>query len=140
VISKYLASDGQRINVVRINQCGDMREVFVSMVGQPRDSSFDVSNLGVVWADEGVNGTWKMGRCGFSRTAFAAGGVFSIGAITGYDGCLCLGFSWQEGVIEGRLMEDILAGVRMEVASCGSVRGRKNSDLRISLSEIVRTR
>jgi hypothetical protein len=101
VISKYLASDGQRINVARMNQRGDMREVFVSMVGQPRDSSFDVSNLGVVWADEGVNGTWKMGRCGFSRTAFAAGGVSRLRQSRGVMGVCVWGLAGRRGLLRG---------------------------------------
>ena len=52
VISAYIASDGQRINVARMKQRGDMREVFLSTVGCERDSSFEVSNLGVMSAGE----------------------------------------------------------------------------------------
>ena len=117
VISAYIASDGQRINVAQMKQRGDMRKVFLSTVGHERDSSFEVSNLGAVSAGERAReeGGWRMGRCGFSRSAFAAGGVFSIGAITGCDGCLCLGFSWQEGVVGERLMKDVIEGVRKEI-------------------------
>jgi hypothetical protein len=113
VISAYLASDGQRINVARMKQRGDMRAVFSALVGRDRDSSFEVSNLGVVRSEKGDG--WSMGRCGFSRSAFAAGSAFSIGAITGCDGCLCLGFSWQERVVEKELIGDVMKGVRMEV-------------------------
>ena len=120
VISTYLASSGQPsseqlMNVARMKQRGDMREVFLSMVGQERDSTFEVSNLGVVKADEAGSGAWKMGGFGFSRSAFAAGAVFSIGVITGCDGCLNLGFSWQEGVMERKAMRRIVEGVRAEI-------------------------
>lgn len=117
IISAYLASDGQRINVARMKQRGDMREFFLSLVGKERDSSFEVSNLGVVknMKEEVKNEGWSMGRCRFSRSAFAAGSAFSIGTITGCDGCLCLGFSWQESVIERNIMEEIVEGVKTEV-------------------------
>jgi hypothetical protein len=96
-----------------MKQRGDMRAVFSALVGRDRDSSFEVSNLGVVRSEKGDG--WSMGRCGFSRSAFAAGSAFSIGAITGCDGCLCLGFSWQERVVEKELIGDVMKGVRMEV-------------------------
>jgi hypothetical protein len=36
------------MNVAQMKQRGDMREVFLSLVGQGRDSTFEVSNLGMV--------------------------------------------------------------------------------------------
>jgi hypothetical protein len=114
VVRRYLESGGQRINVARIKQRRDMRGTFLAMVGRERDSSFEISNLGVLRGGEG-EGRWKTGRWRFSRSAFVAGGAFSIGVITGTDGCLCLGFSWQEGVIDRALIGDVVEMVRVEI-------------------------
>jgi hypothetical protein len=92
----------------------DMRGMFLVMVGRERDSSFEISNLGVVRGGE-REGRWKMGRWRFSRSAFIAGGAFSIGVITAIDGCLCLGFSWQEGVVDRGLIRDVVEMVRVEI-------------------------
>jgi hypothetical protein len=64
----------------------------------------------------GGSGRWRMGGFWFSRSAFAAGMVFSIG-IMGYDGCLNLGFACQEQ------MKGFVEGVKTEIDR-GSESGR----------------
>lgn len=114
-ISDYIKSEGERISVARFKQVEDMRNIFVSSVGRERDSSFEVSNLGIVSGGHDSNGAWRMTRCRFTRSAFAAGPVFSVGVITGPDRCLSLGFTWQDGVIDGELMEHVVEKVKTQL-------------------------
>jgi hypothetical protein len=113
----------QSINVAKFKDIPDMKQYFLSKIGLERSSSFDVSNLGGV----GVEGTyaksnldqsrmqsegWKSERMVFSRSAFVQGSAFSCGLITGRDGCLNLGFAWQEGVIERDLLDSVLERIK----------------------------
>ena len=91
----------------------DMRKMFLDRLGSERGSSFDVSNLGGLAAEE--RDGWKMERVVFSRSAFVAGSAFSTGLVTGPDGCLVLGFVWQEGVVERGLMMGVIDTVRKEI-------------------------
>jgi hypothetical protein len=58
------------------------------------------------------NEEWKSARMVFSRSAFVQGSAFSCGLITGRDGCLNLGFAWQEGVIERDLLDSVLERIK----------------------------
>jgi hypothetical protein len=111
-IVEYLKSEGQRINVVKLQRIPDMREFFLSRVGKERGSSFDVSNLGVV---VGEPGDWKMRKLVFSRSAFVSGSAVSVGVVTGADGDLVFGFCWQEGIITREVLEAIVGAVRTQV-------------------------
>ena len=113
MIAEYLKTGGQKINVAKLKAIPDMRKMFSEKVGKARGSSFDVSNIGGLAAG-GRNG-WKMGRVLFSRSAFVAGSAFSTGLVTGPDGCLVLGFVWQEGVVERELMMDVIETARKEI-------------------------
>lgn len=58
---------------------------------------------------------WKVGKMVFSRCAFVSGSAISTSVVTGGDGCLVLGFSWQEGIVEEELVDEVMAGVREEI-------------------------
>jgi hypothetical protein len=113
LIDSYLKTGGQKINVAKMKNIPDMRKMFLDRLGSERGSSFDVSNLGGLAVEE--RDGWKMGRVVFSRSAFVAGSAFSTGLVTGPDGCLVLGFVWQEGVVERGLMMDVIDTVRKEI-------------------------
>lgn len=90
-----------------------MREVFRSRIGSERDSSFDVSNVGIM--SGGGKGEWQVGRTVFSRSAFASGCALPIAVVTGDDGCMVLGFTWQEGIVEEELVHSIIHCVEQEI-------------------------
>ena len=103
------------MNVAKFKQIPDMRKFFLGRVGKERGTSFDVSNLGSMGVGDEEGKRWKMERMVFSRSAFASGSAFSTGMVTGPDGCLIFGFVWQEGVVEGPLMECVVEYVRSEI-------------------------
>jgi len=107
-IRRYLEKGD--VNVGKFKGIADMRSLFLSRVGKERGSSFEVSNLGSVGV--GKEGEWEMGRVVFSRSAFASGSAFSVGLLTGPDGCAVLAFVWQEGIVSDEIIDAIVAGVR----------------------------
>jgi hypothetical protein len=113
-IMAYLASEGQAINVAKFKTIPDMREFFQSRVGKERNSSFDVSNLGVVKAAS-EDSEWEIGRTVFSRSAWVTGSAFTVGVVTGGDGCLVLGFVWQEGVVGREIVDGVVEMVERQV-------------------------
>ncbi|KAI9933883.1 hypothetical protein ASPWEDRAFT_168158 [Aspergillus wentii DTO 134E9] len=85
------------------------QELFLSKVGQQRDASYEVSNIGVL-AVEGVGDSSKLqiGRVVFSQCASVAGAGVEVSVAMGGDGCLVLAFCWQEGVVELELMGAVI--------------------------------
>ncbi|KUJ18434.1 uncharacterized protein LY89DRAFT_781486 [Mollisia scopiformis] len=121
-ISEYLKSDGQCINVAKFQKIKDMREFFLSRVGKERGTSFDVSNLGGIKAGQQEGSDWTMGRVVFGRSAFVSGSAIAVGVVSGMDGCLSLGFSWQEGVVGNDLMEKLMQRILDEIDSIACTR------------------
>lgn len=114
-IDEYLQTGGDRINVAKFKNIKDMKQFFLSKVGKERGASFDVSNLGLMKVTESEEGQWEMGRVLFSRSAFVSGSAIAVGVVSGADGCLSLGFSWQEGIVHDMLVEKVVQGVYKEI-------------------------
>jgi hypothetical protein len=110
-----------RIGVLNsFSKIPSMIKMFEKRIEGERTSSFDVSNIGGLMnkgkeVKEEVDLGWKMGRCVFSRSAFVSGSAFTTGVVTGGDGCMNFGFAWQEGVVEGSVMDSIILGTRRVV-------------------------
>jgi hypothetical protein len=115
LIADYLKSGGERISVAKFKNIPDMREFFLSRVGKERGTSFDFSNLGSLRPQtaNGKEQDWGMGRMVFSRSAFVSGSAIATGAVTGPNGCLVLGFCWQEGAVSRDLMGRFVESVRI---------------------------
>lgn len=90
-----------------------MRNLFSVKVGKERDSSFDISNVGVMRNNK--KRKWQVGRAVFSRSAFASGCVLPIAVVTGADGCMVLGFTWQEGIVEEELVHCVIRSIEQEI-------------------------
>lgn len=116
-IDRYLQTGGKSINVAKFKNIKNMKEFFLSRVGEERGTSFDVSNLGGMRAKEVEEGQWKMGRVVFSRSAFVSGSAIAVGVVSGADGCLSLGFSWQRGIVHDILVEKVINEVHNEIKS-----------------------
>ncbi|CZR52955.1 uncharacterized protein PAC_02833 [Phialocephala subalpina] len=114
---EYLKTGGESINVAKFKNIKDMKGFFLSRVGNGRGTSFDVSNLGGMKVKESDERQWKMGRVLFSRSAFVSGSAIAVGVVSGADGCLSLGFSWQEGIVHDALIGKAIRGVQKEIES-----------------------
>lgn len=58
-----------------------------------------------------------MGKVVFSRSAFVSGSAIAVGVVSGANGGLSLGFSWQDGIVESGMIEKFISGVKTEIES-----------------------
>lgn len=90
------------------------QELCYSKVGHDRDKSFEVSNIGVVSSEaENETGQGRPVLRGmvFSQCASVIGNAVEVSVVTGGDGCLVLAFTWQEGVVEGSLVQKVICSL-----------------------------
>jgi hypothetical protein len=100
-------------SVAVYNTIPDVSAVFYSMFGKPRDAAFEVTNVGLFSpADIPGVSLWKVGNVLLSRSAAVPGAAVTVSVVTGGDGIMALGFSWQEGVVEDGFMDRVRQGVR----------------------------
>ncbi|QUC15820.1 uncharacterized protein UV8b_00061 [Ustilaginoidea virens] len=92
--------------------------------GQPREVSWEVSNIGVLRNQGGGGGGrgesaaaaspgFTVSRVYFTNGAMVTGAPVGLGVASAPGGCLTIALSWQEGVVSGELMKglaDDLAG------------------------------
>lgn len=115
-MAKYLASGGEYLNVARMKLIRNIIQHFSSQVGKKRTSSFNVSNLGVVGGcDERKGKNWERGRTVFSRSGSVTQSAVCVGLVTGADGCLVMGFAWQEGIVDDEMIELVMGKVDAEI-------------------------
>lgn len=94
------------------------QELFLSKVGKPRGSSFELSNIGIFAPGLKSNDNSskpQVGRMIFSQCASVTGCAIEISVISGGDGCLVLAFSWQTGVVEEELVSSVIEMIEKEV-------------------------
>ncbi|KAH6878523.1 hypothetical protein BKA58DRAFT_427212 [Alternaria rosae] len=105
----------------------DIAAVFTSMLGTTRDAAFEISNLGRFLPSPAAHlspsnetgAHWRIGRMVFSRSAVAFGAAVTTSVVTGVNGGLSVGICWQEGVVEGRVIEQVMKRCREGVEGCG---------------------
>lgn len=93
----------------------DVSLVFQSTIGKDRDAAFEVSNLGAFPgpAKAGADALWQVGRVTFSRSSVVSGSAVTMSVVSGGDGALSVGFSWQEGIVEDAMVDRLVQGVRV---------------------------
>ncbi|KIW74267.1 hypothetical protein Z517_12207 [Fonsecaea pedrosoi CBS 271.37] len=122
-IERVLSLKGHNTDVGMLRFVQDYQEeLFLSKVGKDRDSSFEVSNLGLFKKQppsgdvEGV----EMGRMVFTQSAGVTASAIQVSVVTGADGCLVLGVTWQKGIVDDDLVEKMLKSVKEEVERLAS--------------------
>ncbi|KAF2629433.1 hypothetical protein BU25DRAFT_457096 [Macroventuria anomochaeta] len=133
-ISQELAKQGADNPVALLKYVSNMQDYFLEKLGKPRDSSAEVSNLGV-WRPQNSSishegeAKWSLGRLTFSQSLNRTGPQISLSAVTGGDGCMALSFNWPEELVQyereygenllhmipGRMKEGIKALLKEEV-------------------------
>jgi len=101
------------------------QELCLSKLGQDRDKTFEVSNIGVVRSESGPEKPAIKGMV-FSQCASVIGNALGFSVITGGDGCCVISVTWQEGVVEESLAEAVIVSVRDELrllVDCGKQQG-----------------
>ncbi|KAL3298515.1 Alcohol acetyltransferase [Colletotrichum asianum] len=91
----------------------DMSGWLSRKLGKKRAAAWELSNVGVVGSAGRVTETgFKMERMLFSQSARATSGAVKVSVVTGRDGQLGFAFSWQEGIVEERLAEEVVSTFR----------------------------
>lgn len=91
-------------------------ELCLSKIGQNREKSFEVSNIGAVVLDEDPSLPCIQGMA-FSQCASVMGNAIGVSVVTGGDGCLVVSLSWQDGVVEDDIMEASIETMKAELRS-----------------------
>lgn len=112
-LSHEVAKKGADNPIALLKYVKNMHEYFVGKVGGQRESTAEVSNLGVYRpfpsnSSPGDNENvtvcgkeqWKIGRMIFSQSLNHTGPMVSLSAVTGGDGCLVLSFNWPRQPVE----------------------------------------
>ena len=109
-IENELNKEGKDSVVGLLRFAGDLHDYFKKKIGKPREESFEFSNIGAFKSgqEEQKNGSWEIGRVLFSQSADVVGAAFETSLVTGGDGCLNIGFSWLEGIVEGDWMQQVI--------------------------------
>jgi hypothetical protein len=118
-MQKIVEQRGKNTGVGLLKFVGDFqKELFQSKVGKDRDSSYEISNLGlykaVTLSDDNAQSV-SIGRMIFTQSAGVTASAVQISVLTGADGCMVLGFTWQEGVVDDDLIGRIVEGANAEI-------------------------
>jgi hypothetical protein len=94
----------------------DVSIVFNSMLGKPRDAAFEVTNVGLFSPAPTPQTTedahWQVWNVLLSRSTAVPGAAVTVSVVTGGNGIMALGFSWQEGVVEDGFIDNVRQAVR----------------------------
>lgn len=83
-------------------------------LGRKRTSAFELSNVGATSTLRGGS-NFEIESMLFSQSSSACSAAIKVSAVTGRDGRLTLGFSWQEGVIDADIIERVKRAFKGEV-------------------------
>ncbi|KAM5354503.1 hypothetical protein ACJ41O_001150 [Fusarium nematophilum] len=79
--------------------------------GQPRDESWELSNIGLLQLPPADDAKRSISRVLFTNGIMVAGSPLSVSVCSVPGGALTLGISWNEGVVE----EDVMKGLAMDL-------------------------
>ena len=123
-ITDFLARYGRDTNVALLRWLSDYKSHFTSKLGTKRGMSFEISNVGTWFSGENASlGGWKVGRMLFSQSASVTGAAIGVCVISGGDGSMTLGYTWQEGVVDGRTIEQIMEEMQNRIEIVSGVAG-----------------
>ncbi|CAH0051385.1 unnamed protein product [Clonostachys solani] len=119
-INEYLGNvspSGEPYTAVSVfKNLPDLCPIFTSMIGNPRDAAFEVTNIGRftpgVGTDTERNVQWEVGKVMLSRSAVASGAAVTVSVATGGNGSMSIGFSWQNDIVEDGLIHNLIQEVK----------------------------
>ncbi|KAA1478114.1 hypothetical protein DENSPDRAFT_885641 [Dentipellis sp. KUC8613] len=111
-LATKLAAGDRDCNTGMMKFVSDFRAYFLGKVGKPRDSSFEVSNVGLVDGNLDDPTGWRIARLVFSQSANVTGSALDFSVSTVRGGDLCIGLSSQDGVADSGLASAVLAEVQ----------------------------
>jgi hypothetical protein len=105
----------QKIGLLRF--LSDYEGFFRKQVGQEREFSFEISNVGGMDVESGVDHCAGIDRIIFSQSSNVVGSAlaFSIASVNGGD--LAIALTWQKGIVEDDLAVKVLQTLEAELAA-----------------------
>ncbi|KAJ5952935.1 uncharacterized protein N7479_011348 [Penicillium vulpinum] len=120
-IQSVLKMEGKNASTSLLQFVDDFQEeLCLSKVGKDREKSFEVSNVGVLDPQTNTDMPSIKGMV-FSQSASVMGNAIEVSAITGGDGCLVLAVSWQQGVVEADLVNEVVESIKQDLYSIDGV-------------------
>ncbi|EED13754.1 conserved hypothetical protein [Talaromyces stipitatus ATCC 10500] len=111
-IQKEVDKQGKDSVVGLLKLAGNLHKYFQSKIGKPRAESFETSNIGTLGCDQqevsDEKSSWTIGRVVFGQGAEVTGAALEASFVTGNDGCLNVGFSWFEEIVERSIIEKVI--------------------------------
>lgn len=113
-IASELAKNGINVEIALLRWVGDFHQFFSGRIGQKRETSFEVSNLGMVKVhakdagDQSDPSPWTLGRVVFSQSAGVTGAALQASLVTGMDGGINIAVTWLDGIVENQWVADVL--------------------------------
>ena len=91
-----------------LSYAGDLRERFRKMHGKPLDSTFEVSNVGVIASDSGSSEDINLTRLAFCQSGGPIGTAIkaSVAGAKG-SGAVAITWVWQDGVLDDGIVDGI---------------------------------
>ncbi|KAL4989409.1 alcohol acetyltransferase [Aspergillus falconensis] len=116
-ITKELALESKNTSVGLFKYVKDYRrDLCESKIGKPRPVTFELSSLGVVKTESSEDSSIpQMGRVIFTQSASVTGAAIEFSLVTGAEGSLALGISWQAGVVEGNTVQAVIDTLKKEL-------------------------
>jgi hypothetical protein len=113
-IEHTMAQKGSDMPVGYLAFIQNQHHWMLQKLGRKRMSAFELSNVG---ASSTLRGglNFEIESMLFSQSSSACSAAIKVSAVTGRDGRLALGFTWQEGVIEADMMERVKRALKGEV-------------------------
>ncbi|KAJ5615000.1 hypothetical protein N7537_000114 [Penicillium hordei] len=113
-IEHVMAQKGGNMPVGYLPFIQNQHHWMLQKLGQNRNSAFELSNIGTTSTLRGGT-NFKIESMLFSQSSSACSGAIKVSAVTGPDGRLALGFTWQEGVIEAGMIEKVQSALKGEI-------------------------
>ncbi|RAK96892.1 uncharacterized protein BO80DRAFT_428718 [Aspergillus ibericus CBS 121593] len=108
-IERTLSRRGKNTGVGLLKFVDNFQDFLQGKIGKDRGESFEVSNVGVLNPNQAEDSSRpQIGRVMFSQTPNATGAALVVSSITGGDGSLVLGITWQKGVAEPELFDAVI--------------------------------
>ncbi|KAL4782705.1 alcohol acetyltransferase [Aspergillus varians] len=116
-VKKEIGRDSKNTSIGLFKYVTDFRtNLCESRIGKTRSVTFELSSVGVVKTENPEDSSIpQMGRVIFTQSASVTGSALEFSLITGQDGCLTLGISWQVNVVEDDMVQAVVDTLRKEL-------------------------
>jgi hypothetical protein len=114
IIDHTTAQKGADMMIGYLAHIPNQRDWMLQKLGRKRMSAFELSNVGTSTTLRGAS-NFAIENMLFSQSPSAFSAAIKVSVVTGPDGRLALGSTWQEGAIENGMIAQLKVAVRGEV-------------------------